>query len=66
MNEDLLKNPFDDELKTIAIRFSALLKDIVWIIDKYGLKKRHLNKHKVPAVIFCDWIAKQTFTSCRD
>ena len=60
---DMLKNPFDDELKSISIKFSALLKAIVVTIDKYGLEKRHLNKHRVPAMKFCDWIAEQTFTS---
>ena len=43
-NEDLLKHPFDDQLKSIATRFSSLLKGIVDTIDRYGLKKRHLNK----------------------
>jgi hypothetical protein len=63
VNEDLLKHPFDDQLKSIAIGFSSLLKKIVETIDKYGLKKRHLNKHKVPAMRFCDWMANQRFTS---
>lgn len=63
MNEHLLKHPFDDQLKSIAIRFSFLLKSIVETIDKYGLKKRHLNKHKMPAMRFCDWMARQEFTS---
>jgi hypothetical protein len=63
MNEDLLKYPFDDQLKSIATRFSSLLKDIVDTIDKYGLRRRHLNKHKVPAARFCDWVTSQGFTS---
>src|SRR5215469_17059722 len=33
MNDDLLKHPFDEELKSIANKFSSLLKDIVNAID---------------------------------
>jgi hypothetical protein len=62
-SEDLLKHPFDDQLKSIATRFSSLLKSIVDTIDRYGLKKRHLNKHRVPATKFCDWVTNQEFTS---
>jgi hypothetical protein len=63
MNDDLLKYPFDDQLKSIAVRFSGFLKDVVGTIDKYGLKKRHLNKHKVPAMKLCDWVTGKEFTS---
>jgi transposase len=42
INEDLHKNPFDDELKEIAGRFGTLLREIVETIDTYGLKARHL------------------------
>ena len=44
-NDDLLKNPFDEEFKDIARRFTLLMQSIVETIDQYGLKKRHLNKH---------------------
>ena len=38
INEDMYKNPFDDELKEIARRFGALLREIVETIDTHGLK----------------------------
>jgi hypothetical protein len=63
MNDDLLKYPFDEQLKSIVIRFSSLLKEIVDTIDRYGLKRRHLNKHNAPAMRFCDWVSDQQFTS---
>ena len=44
-NDDLLKNPFDEEFKEIANQFTFLLQEIVKTIDRYGLKKRNLNKH---------------------
>lgn len=46
LNDDLFKNQFDVEYKQIVIAFGKLLRKIVDTIDKYGLKKRHLNKHK--------------------
>jgi hypothetical protein len=63
MNDDLLKHPFDDELKSIASKFSSLLKDIVNAIDRYGLKKRHLNKFRARAERFCEWVISQQFKS---
>ena len=49
INEDLHKNPFDEELKEIARRFGALLRDIVKTIDTHGLKTRHLGRHRKAA-----------------
>jgi predicted RecB family nuclease len=46
INDDLHKNPFDDELKEVAGRFGTLLREIVDTIDTYGLKARHLAKHR--------------------
>jgi hypothetical protein len=52
INEDVLRHPFNEELAFIAKRFGALLREIVNTIDKYGLKKRHLGKHKRSAKRF--------------
>jgi predicted RecB family nuclease len=54
LNDDLLKNPFDDELKTLAQRFSTLLQKVVETVDRYGLKKRHLHKHWKEVEAFFD------------
>ena len=45
INDDILKNPFDYEMKELGKDFTALLTPIIGTIDKYGLKKRHLHKH---------------------
>ena len=42
INEDVLKNPFNEELTTIARGFGALLREIVETVDTYGLKARHI------------------------
>ena len=54
INDDMLKAPFNEELKAIASRFTKLLKAIVDDIDKFGLKKRHLNKFVKPTSRFQD------------
>src|ERR1019366_4955048 len=56
INEDLHKNPFDEELKEIAKRFGMLLREIVGTIDEYGLKARHLGKHRKSASRFIELV----------
>jgi hypothetical protein len=56
INEDLHRNPFDDELKEIAGRFGALLREIVETVDTHGLKARHLGKHRKPAARFIEHV----------
>jgi predicted RecB family nuclease len=45
-NGDLLGNPYDEEFKSLAAEFGKLLRSIVATIDRHGLKKWHLHKHK--------------------
>ena len=56
INDDLYKNPFDEDLKEIARRFGALLREIVETIDSYGLKARNLTKHKKAAIGFVEHV----------
>jgi hypothetical protein len=46
LNDDLVKNQFDHDFKIIVQNFSALMTGITNTINKFGLKKRNLNKHK--------------------
>jgi len=46
LNDDLAKHPFDEELKEMTGRFASLLQAVVGTIDRYGLTKYHLHKHK--------------------
>lgn len=62
-NDDLLKNPFDDEFKNIAKDFTILLQQIVGAIDKYGLKKRHLKKYNKQAWHFLKDLSSKEYTS---
>jgi hypothetical protein len=58
INEDVLKHPFNDEVTFVAKRFGAVLREIVETIDKYGLKKFHLGKHKRSADQFLGEVAE--------
>ena len=57
INEDLLKNSFDEELSSIARGFGSLLREIVETIDRWGLKRNHLRKHRRAAERFLDGVA---------
>ncbi len=58
INEDILKSPFDGDLKSIAERFGSVLRAIVESVDHYGLKRRHLAKHKRAAQRFLTWVGE--------
>lgn len=45
LNDDVLKHPYNEELKRLTLAFTALLKPMVETIDRYGLKSRFLRKH---------------------
>jgi hypothetical protein len=46
LNDELVKNPFDDDLKGLAAAFSSLMQAVVETIDRHGLKAHFLGKHK--------------------
>jgi predicted RecB family nuclease len=45
LNDQMLDNPFDEELKRIITGFAELLRPIVQTVDRYGLKRHFLRKH---------------------
>jgi hypothetical protein len=47
LNDDLLKQPFNEELKDIVTGFGELLKPMIDTIDRFGLKVHFLRKHKI-------------------
>ncbi|HWC17996.1 MAG TPA: IS66 family transposase [Terriglobales bacterium] len=61
VNDDLLKRPFNEEMKEIARRFASLLNPIVETVDRFGLKARYLRRHKRSVEQFYDVLSKQTF-----
>jgi hypothetical protein len=63
INKDLLANPFDDALKFLAARFGELLRTIIQTVDRFGLKARHLGKHKSDVARFYAEISQRQITS---
>jgi len=45
LNEDLLKHPYDEELKRLGSAFAVLLRAMVETVDRFGLKSRFLRRH---------------------
>jgi len=45
LNDDVLNNPFDEQLKQMVTAFGDLLKSVVETVDRYGLKNHFLRKH---------------------
>jgi hypothetical protein len=52
INGDMMANPYDEEFKSLAGELGELLRSIVGTIDRYGLKRRHLHKHKAEVTRF--------------
>lgn len=63
LNQDIRGNPWDEELKSLAGSFGKLLRAIVTTIDRRGLKRQHLSKHKRAIGRFFDGMEKQPFRS---
>jgi len=63
LNDNVLKHPYDEELKNIVRGFAVLLKSIVDTVDRRGLKKRFLGKHQSDVERFYRTMAKLDFKS---
>jgi predicted RecB family nuclease len=47
LNDDLMREPYNEEIKTLISDFANLLKSIIATVDRFGLKTRFLRKHKI-------------------
>jgi predicted RecB family nuclease len=63
IDDDLLRHPLDGELKEMAQQFGTLLRTIIDTVDKYGLRRRHLHKHKPSVDRFLDNVAAAAYSS---
>ena len=63
LNDDLLKQPFNEELKELVRDFAVLLKPMIETIDQFGLKAHFLRKHKVFVECFYKEISKCDYQS---
>jgi predicted RecB family nuclease len=63
LNDELRKEPFNEEIKEIANGFGQLLKPIIETIDRFGLKTHFLRKHKVSVHRFFKCLNKGDYKS---
>jgi Transposase IS66 family len=61
LNEDVLNEPFNEEVKVLVHEFASLLKPIIETIDGFGLKSHFLKKHKVQVTRFYDRLGKREY-----
>src|SRR5262249_36837153 len=61
-NHDIQRNPWDEELKTLAADFGGLLRGAVATVDRHGLKARHLGRHQRDVDRFFEQVSAR---SCR-
>ena len=63
LNNELLRNPFDEEYKNLVAEFGSILRRIIASVDRYGLKRRHLAKHQREVDKFLSKLSNQCFRS---
>ena len=63
LNDAVLDNPYDKDVKGIVTAFAELLHGIVKTIDRWGLKSRFLRKHLVDVARFYKQISKTGLSS---
>jgi predicted RecB family nuclease len=63
MNQELLDNPFDEELRSITQPFGALLRSIVETVDMHGLKKIYLRQHADDVSKFFQCVSDASYVS---
>jgi Transposase IS66 family len=63
VNDDMFHCPFDEELKQLAQKLVGVLKPIIDTVDKCGLKRYFLHKHKPDAEGYFKYLTEQQFQS---
>ncbi len=63
MNQELLQNPYDNELQSVTQAFGSLLRRIVATIDERGLKRKYLQRHAGEVAGFLQGLSSQSFHS---
>jgi predicted RecB family nuclease len=61
INDDLLENPFNDEIRSLASAFAAIVKPMIETVDRFGLKSRFLRKHKKDVERFFKSLSRQSY-----
>jgi predicted RecB family nuclease len=62
-NDDLLKNPFDSEFKSLTKLFTNLLQKIIKTVDSHGLNRLYLIEHKKEVEEFFSTVLEEKYCS---
>jgi len=63
INQELLRNPFDEELKQITQPFGSLLRAVIETVDEHGLKQKYLKQHIRKIAEYFRLLSGQSFRS---
>ena len=63
LNADLCAQPFNEEMRGIAEQFARLVKPMIETVDRFGLKRHYLRKHRSSVHQFYDTLSKQNYKS---
>jgi hypothetical protein len=63
LNDAVLDNPYDEDVKGIVTAFAEVLRGIVKTIDQWGLKSRFLRKHLIDVARFYKKVSKPEYPS---
>jgi Transposase IS66 family len=63
MNQELLNNPYDEELHSLTQPFGEVLREIVETVDRHGLRARKLARHQRKVDRFFRDCEEQSFRS---
>jgi len=61
LNEDLSKQPFNEEMKVLTQDFANLVKPMIETVDRFGLKAYHLRRHKEAVKRFYEALAERNY-----
>ena len=61
LNEDLMKEPFNEEMKGLVSEFALLLQAIISTVDRFGLKAHFLRAHKRSVDRFFKRLARREY-----
>jgi Transposase IS66 family len=63
LNEDLLGQPFNGELRELVRDFALLLNPMIETVDRFGLKTYFLRRHKISVERFYKKLSKRNYES---
>ncbi|MEI6557542.1 MAG: IS66 family transposase [Rhodospirillaceae bacterium] len=63
MNDDMRKEPFNQELKNMTKDFGELVRSIIETVDKHGLSNEHLKIHKPDVSLYFEQLKSTNYAT---